>query len=114
MLKKPRRKIDKVLLAKIRTMPCVVCAKEGPSDPSHIRSRGAGGPDADWNVFPKCRSCHSQWHSFGAVRFLEKFPRFKWTLDLWGWTFQGGLWHPKLGEREVIEEPYRDRGPRPT
>lgn len=115
MVKKPGRKIDKVLLAKIRVMPCVVCRANPPSDPSHIRSRGAGGPDESWNVFAMCRSCHGEWHSFGWVKFLEKYPRFKWTLSMWGWESDDRLWHPKLGPKESTTEViYRTPGPLPT
>lgn len=114
MVKKPKRKIDKELLARVRAKDCAVCGKGAPSDPSHIRSRGAGGPDEEFNVLPMCRSCHGAWHSFGAMKFLERHPKFKWTLDLWGWEVGNGLWHPKLGEREVIEKPFRDRGPIPA
>lgn len=31
-------------------------------NPSHIRSRGAGGQDVG-NVIPQCAKCHARWHN---------------------------------------------------
>lgn len=84
---KPERKIDQELLARIREMPCVVCGIEGPSDPSHIQTRGSGGHDQDFNVFPKCRAHHQEWHQIGWYRFLGKYPDFLDVLLENGWEF---------------------------
>lgn len=51
-----------------RTLPCSACQAPPPSDPAHIRSRGAGGKDRA-NCVPLCRSCHVQQHTQGWLRF---------------------------------------------
>lgn len=40
--------------------PCAVCGEPAPSEPSHVRSRGAGGRAAD--IVPMCHRCHTHWH----------------------------------------------------
>lgn len=62
-------------LAWIRTQPCLVCRKPGPSDPAHLRSAalrygkphtGLGEkPDDRWAV-PLCRKHHEEQHAFGS------------------------------------------------
>lgn len=50
-----------------RTLPCCACGHRAPSDPAHVRSRGAGGHDRG-NVVPLCRrpgGCHEQQHRHG-------------------------------------------------
>lgn len=46
-----------------RRSPCLVCGKR-PSDPAHVRSRGAGGRDRG-NVIPLCRDHHREQHQHG-------------------------------------------------
>lgn len=60
-----------------RTLPCAACGHSAPSDPAHVRSRGAGGQDRG-NVIPLCQSdprtghlgCHQLQHDrgWGAIR----------------------------------------------
>ena len=53
-------------------LPCCVpsCRALPPSDPAHVRSRGAGGKD--WaNVVPLCNRHHRQSHDVG----IESFQR---------------------------------------
>jgi len=111
-LAKPKRLRDKKLFAEIKTMSCVVCGRPpgnpaNPIDPSHIKTRGSGGPDAPFNLWPKCRTCHIQWGK-SWVRFLEQNPRFRNLLARVGWTFTDEfgcpkLWHPLLekGAHEI-------------
>lgn len=56
-----------------RLMPCCVpsCNALPPSDPAHVRSRGAGGKD--WaNVVPMCRRHHRQMHDVGIETFQAR------------------------------------------
>jgi hypothetical protein len=46
-----------------RTLPCCVCGAPKPSDPAHVRSRGAGGKDRD--TVPMCRAHHQDQHDHG-------------------------------------------------
>ena len=54
----------------IRTLPCATCKAPTPSDPSHVRSRGAGGTAAD--LIPQCRACHRQLHDRGRWTFEKE------------------------------------------
>lgn len=47
-----------------RTLPCCICGAEPPSDPAHVRSRGAMGKDRA-NVIPLCRICHQNQEATG-------------------------------------------------
>lgn len=46
-----------------RTMPCCACHKPAPSDPHHLKTRGAGGDDSF--CIPLCRFCHDALHHDG-------------------------------------------------
>lgn len=97
---KRRRHKDPELLAEIRLRRCCVCANKGYSDPSHIITRGAGGPDKRFNVVPHCRLHHGIWHKLGPSYFLKRYPEFELTLKSLGWevTWSGdvvALHHPE-------------------
>ncbi len=51
----------------IRRLACSMCGAPGPSDPSHVRSRGAGGTAAD--LIPQCWMCHRRLHDVGRWTF---------------------------------------------
>jgi hypothetical protein len=53
-----------------RTMPCWTCGAPPPSDPSHLKTRGADGLDE--HVIPQCRRCHRALHSEGIHSFFVK------------------------------------------
>ena len=53
----------------VRSLPCLVCGAV-PSDPAHVRSRGAGGTAAD--IVPLCRAHHSEQHAVGVRTFSER------------------------------------------
>lgn len=53
-----------------RTLPCLICNRAAPSDPDHVRSRGASGKDRA-NVVPLCRDCHMRRHGKG-IRWMEE------------------------------------------
>lgn len=53
----------------IRGLPCYACSADPPSDPHHVKSRGAGGTSAD--LVPLCRRCHDLYHSKGRETFAE-------------------------------------------
>src|SRR2546430_883261 len=93
---KTHRLIDPDVLLQVRTQPCCICGRR-PSDASHIRTRGSGGPDTLWNVFPKCREHHTEWGKMGWSLFLKRYPIFQWRLQMAGWTWEDQkLWHPGL------------------
>jgi hypothetical protein len=63
-----------------RLLPCLVCDRPPPSDPAHVRARGAGGKDAG-NVVPLCRKHHQFMSGVnGGIKALEK--RFQVSLEV--------------------------------
>ena len=48
----------------VRGYACCACGAQPPSNPHHVRSRGAGGTDAD--AVPLCELCHRDVHAHGA------------------------------------------------
>lgn len=53
-----------------RQAACCVCFQPGPSHPHHVRSRGAGGLDAD--TVPLCPGHHAMVHSWGVKTFIRE------------------------------------------
>jgi len=51
----------------IRKLPCCVCGTIAPSDPHHVKSRGAGGKARD--LVPLCWNCHLRLHNMGRLSF---------------------------------------------
>lgn len=51
----------------IRSLPCCACGRPGPSDPHHVRSRGAGGDRR--HIAPLCRADHDALHRMGRASF---------------------------------------------
>ena len=88
------------LFQKIRNSKCLACGI-GVSDVAHVRSRGAGGGDQDWNVIPLCRFHHRLQHTSSWNVFCERHPRvFEHLKSLgWDWLECNGikrLWNDKL------------------
>lgn len=69
----PKRFKSKENLNLVRNQPCLACKKRGPSDPDHIRSRGAGGDDSLSNLMPLCRTCHVTRHAIGIQSFVKRY-----------------------------------------
>lgn len=75
MFEKSKRIVDKKLLASVRLLPCLVCRANPPSEADHIITRGAGGGDVDWNVWPQCVGHHHERHKIGIKTFALKYER---------------------------------------
>ena len=69
---------DRELLDYITTLPCLCCMAV-PSDPDHITSRGAGGGDEAINVWPLCRTHHTERHAKGLTFMVQKYI----SLQVW-------------------------------
>lgn len=67
-------------------MPCIICGKT-KVDIDHIRSRGAGGRDDDFNLWELCRDHHMEKHQISLKRFAEKYPSAKNELLKKNWSF---------------------------
>jgi hypothetical protein len=73
MLNKPKRIKNRKLLNSFHNKPCIVCGKV-PSDPDHLRTRGAGGGDEESNIIPLCRHPHHiERHTIGLKSFVKKY-----------------------------------------
>ena len=59
-----------------RHLDCLVSGCHLPTDPHHVKTRGAGGRDES-NLVPLCRVHHSECHQIGRKTFSKKY-----NLDL--------------------------------
>lgn len=67
----------------LRDRACVACGT-WPTEPHHIRSRGAGGRESD--QVPLCRGCHDSGHGMGWKTWQARTGvDLRWEADgLWG------------------------------
>jgi hypothetical protein len=70
-------------LKSYRGSPCVICG--AGSNPCHIQSVGAGGPDQDDNLIAMCFWHHRLQHDIGWGDFVDRFPLIGQILDGKGW-----------------------------
>lgn len=63
---------------------CVICQSPG-CDLDHIKTRGSGGTDEDWNLWALCRNCHQARHRMGIGTFVSKYPQAERYLFVRGW-----------------------------
>lgn len=92
----------------IKTLPCAVCG-DFPVDPCHIRSRGSGGGDYKWNLWPGCRKHHSESHQIGIFTFMKKYLKFHIYLLSKGWNVIAvgdaqKLYHPEERQQTNSED----------
>lgn len=82
----------------IRVTPCICCGTlSEPRDVAHIKSKGAGGPNTDWNCIPLCRRDHRLQHDQGWYVFLGIHIHLWEKLKAMGWEWIGTkLWNEKL------------------
>lgn len=83
------------LRRELSRQPCIGCGKS-PVDLCHIISRGAGGPDEDFNLYPGCRSCHQVQHRVGIVSFFSMLPRVRRYFEGKGWRLEEIVGRMKL------------------
>jgi hypothetical protein len=64
----------------IRQLPCCSCGAAPPSEPSHVRTRGAGGKMQD--QVPHCRRCHDLYEHMPYARheFYAPVAASLWAL----------------------------------
>ena len=55
---------------RVRDLPCCVCFAPPPSDPHHVKTRGAGGTSAD--LVPLCRGHHDMVGCWGVKTFIRE------------------------------------------
>lgn len=99
---------DNATFQKIRSMPCLVCNVKGV-DVAHVKSRGAGGSDEEFNLFPACRRCHQEQHKIGILSFIQKYLTVATYLYDHGWfILNGKLINERHVPREQIPSHLRD------
>lgn len=83
-------------LAYIRSQPCLLAGRSwfgrnggehvhrcnSPSDPHHVKTKGAGGHDRD--TVPLCRAAHTEVHTIGTQSFATRYG-LDWTAELAGY-----------------------------
>lgn len=69
---------------------CLACGAMGV-DKYHIKTRGAGGCDSDFNLLYTCRKHHSEVPQIGLLAFSLKYPKVKRFLSKHGWYFDSEL-----------------------
>jgi hypothetical protein len=77
----------------IKTRPCAVCNRPGPSDPHHLPRRHGGPRSHDHTAVPVCRRCHNDIQHPKSLRGL-----FEGKTAEWYWLWHTGL-AGKLMER---------------
>lgn len=111
MQKKIRIK-DEKLIARVREQWCSITACIYPSDACHIKSRGSGGDDVEWNLIPLCRYHHIEQHKRGWLNFSLSFPEIIVELAQRGWAINletGKLRHfPEIvqGKAEQVKDEF--------
>ncbi len=63
---------------------CVACGRLG-AEGHHLKTRGSGGGDEEWNLMPLDRACHTEIHQKGTRLFAEKYPRVRAWLEQNEW-----------------------------
>lgn len=81
---------DPKVLEEVRHMPCAACGAR-PSDPDHVKTRGAGGGDERWNLIPLCRQHHMERHKQGLRHMDQKYPGVTYALRMRGWKYDAFL-----------------------
>jgi 5-methylcytosine-specific restriction endonuclease McrA len=69
---------------------CFLCGKYGELERHHIKTRGSGGGDEDWNIAMVHRICHIKIHSLSWGKILERDPSLAQKLQDKGWVFMNG------------------------
>lgn len=75
------REEDPAYLAYVRTLPCRICGRPGPSDPAHLRTgarqydkphTGMGEKPSDRWVLPLCRTHHDDQHRHNELEWWTR------------------------------------------
>lgn len=67
-------------------MTCISC-KQQATENHHVKTRGSGGTDAEFNLMTLCRSCHTEVHKIGMTKFAIKHDEAHNWLIRNGWQF---------------------------
>jgi hypothetical protein len=115
---------DAAYLAYVRTLPCLVCGRPGPSDPAHIRAAaptygkrytGKGEkPDDKWTL-PLCRREHDDQHRHNELAWWSSKGIDPFATAVALYTAWPGSSRPRPERRKIIKTskrlPKADRKP---
>ena len=82
---------------------CQACGVYGVMDVAHIKSKGSGGGNEEWNLILLCRTHHRLQHSIGWARFVENHQNVMKILESKGWEIVDEFGVKKL-KRIYVEE----------
>lgn len=88
---------------KFKLLSCIICSNP-ETDICHIRSKGAGGVDEEWNLFPACRTHHGEQHKGGMITFYMKRPEVRECFQGKGWKIE-----EILGKSVLVHAELRSR-----
>lgn len=95
------------LKLKMQRMRCIACPpwSNKTVEVCHIRSKGAGGCDEEWNLYPGCVEHHRLQHRIGIVTFFKQFHNVRAHFEEMGWRLEESvgrekLWNEKLEKGE--------------
>lgn len=87
-------------IEKTKAKKCLVCQWKDV-DAAHIKTKGSGGSDDEWNLMPLCRKHHSEQHALGIITFSKKYFFVAMYLEENGWFLHHGK---LLNERFAANE----------
>ena len=79
------RLVDIKLLENLRGKPCIICRTPGVAH--HIKSVGARGDDALYNLMLLCNRHHVQVHTKGLTYMVVKYPVVNAWLKENNWQY---------------------------
>ena len=82
-------------------MSCLVCGAS-KTEKHHIRTRGAGGPDDEWNLLDLCRFHHQEAHKIGVITFIEKYLAVQSYINENGWQIEELFGRKQLKRRHQV------------
>lgn len=83
-MKKHTRIRDKALLKSYWFKRCCIPGCHAGATPSHIKTRGSGGADAEYNLTALCLAHHTEWGQ-SWIKFCQKYPDYTVLLEQKGW-----------------------------
>lgn len=85
-MKKPP--VQPIFERPVSTKRCCIQGCYEVADPHHLKTRGSGGTDDDYdghNLLALCRVHHVEVHYISWGKFVKKYPMVKYALAEEGW-----------------------------